>query len=412
MSGKHYLLGPSSMNRIIHCPGSLYGPPVYEPASDAAEEGTTCHALLEFCLSFGDNPRNHLGSKDFNEKFPITIEMVEAVELFNETVDGLLAEFSIDRSRVVSEQRLVHPDIPDEMFGGTSDCVIVGDDTLIILDLKFGRRPVFADSPQLTAYSLLVLGNMRDRQFSRVVQVIVQPRCNPSVSRYEPGSQELTDLWGNVCNVAAFVQANPDLLVPKPEALAAGDWCKYCKRREGCPAKMALVDGFVEVSTMTVPGDEGLKVIAGGTAQVPTEQLLQYKKLFDVISEFMKDVDRTLVERAAIGAEIPGHKLVLKWGNRQWVDEDETMRKKIPRVLKGVAAKDITEQGCMSPAKVEKVLKEKGLWKDLKDKFEKLCTSTQTGVKLVDARAKGEAIRPETAQEFLETLKKDQDVDA
>ncbi len=403
--GKHYLLSPSSMERIINCRGSLYGPPVSDPGSAAAEEGTTCHALLEMCLSFGVSPRDFLGSTDFNPKFPITIEMVEAVELFASTLYEVCKEFGIDHKSAISEQQLVHSAIPNEVFGGTSDCVAAGDDTLIILDLKYGHRPVYANSPQLTAYSLLVLDSL-GRTFNKVVQIIVQPRCNPQVSRYEPGYEELTKLWADISEAAAYVLQNPDMTVPKPELLNAGPWCKYCKRREGCVAREAMVASVAEHAIIELPQAEGgTKLMTNGLVGVPTDQLVYWKDRAEVISEFLKDVDKALMARASQGEKIPGKKLVLKWGNRAYTEEEEAIRKKIPRVFKGITAKDITEQGVISPAKFEKLLKEKGLWADYKDKFEKICSSTQTGVKLVDARARGEEVRPETALEFLAAMK-------
>ena len=136
---KHHLLGPSKLHRVVECVGSLYGPPVPYETSEAAEEGTTCHALLEFCMSMGLSPRDFLGSTDFNKKFPITIEMIEAVELFVDTVKAVCDEFSIPHDRIKSEEHLVHPAIPGEMLGGTTDCQVPGDDVLIIADLKFGR---------------------------------------------------------------------------------------------------------------------------------------------------------------------------------------------------------------------------------------------------------------------------------
>ena len=221
------------------------------------------------------------------------------------------------------------------------------------------------------------------------------------------------DLWGKISEAAAYVLANPDLTIPKPELLNAGPHCKYCKRREGCVAREAMVAGIAEHAIIEVPNDKGeLKLIPNGLTGVPTEQLVYWKDRAEVIAEFMKDIDKALMARASQGEKIPGKKLVLKWGNRSWVDEEETIRKKIPRTLKGISAKDITEQGLISPAKLEKLLKEKGLWADLKDKFEKLCKSTQTGVKLVDSRAKGEEVRPETVQELLQAMKDDNDESA
>lgn len=401
MSGKHYLLGPSSLPRILNCMGSLYGPYVPDKPSTAAEEGTTCHTLLEFCLLWGANPRDMLGSTDFNEKFPITIEMVEGVELFIDTAKAVCTEFGIDPSVIMPEKQLVHPSIPDEMFGGTSDCIIPGNDTLIIMDLKYGHKPVFADSVQLTAYSLLALASL-NRTFGRVVQIIVQPRCNPSVSRYEPGADELTKVWTQISEAAQFVLANPDMTVPKPDMLKAGDWCKYCRRKEGCKAREQMADEFVEISTFTNPTD--MTKLAMPTSDISTDKLVDYMNMFDAIKDFMKSVVADLVNRASKGEQIPNHKLIVKYSNREYVEDEEAVRKKIPRVFKGVTAKDITEQSVISPAKLEKFLKEKGLWAEYKDKFLKLVQSKPVGVKLVDARARGEEVRPETAIELIQAM--------
>lgn len=401
MSGKHHLLGPSSLPRILNCVGSLYGPYVPDKSSAAAEEGTTCHALLEFCLTWGANPRDMLGSTDFDEKYPITIEMVEGVELFITTATGVCTEIGIDPASIVSEQKLIHPSVPDEMFGGTSDCIIPGDDTLIIMDLKYGHNPVFADSVQLTAYSLLALASL-NRTFGRVIQLIVQPRCNPPVSRYEPGAEELTKVWGQITEAAQFVLDNPDMTVPKPDNLKAGNWCKYCRRKAGCKAREQVVEEFVEISTFTNPTD--MSLLATPTSDIVTDQLVKYMGMIDVVKDFMKGVVVELVNRASKGEPIPGHKLIMKYGNRAYTEDEEAIRKKVPRTFKGIAAKDITEQSMMSPAKLEKLLKEKGLWAEYKDKFNKLVESKPVGVKLVDARARGEEIRPEAVTELIQAM--------
>ncbi len=148
-----------------------------------------------------------------------------------------------------------------------------------------------------------------------------------------------------------------------------------------------------------------MSLIASPTSDLSTEVLVDWKKKFDVIKDFMKGVEVDLKNRAARGETVPGFKLVLDWTNRQYVETDEDkLRKKIPRVFKGVTAKDITEQSLLSVAKLEKLLKTKGLWKDYKDKFNELVTTQTKGVKLVDARSKGEEVRPETALELLNAM--------
>jgi hypothetical protein len=411
---KHHLLGPSSLPRIVNCVGSLYGPPVKDEAGPAAREGTACHAVLEFCMSFGANPRDLLGSTDFDKEFPVTIEMIEAVELFIDTIKGVCDEFSIPHDRIKSEERLVHGSIPDGLFGGTTDCQVFGDDVLVIADLKYGRRPVFADSIQLTAYSLLSLANApagpdgNPRTFRRIVQIVVQPRANPQVSRHEPGVAELDEAWNAICNAAKFVVENPDLSTPRPDAMKAGEWCKYCKRREGCPAREGMVTELVELGTFVNPND--MTRLTSPTHDISTEVLVDWMEKADVIKEFLEDVKKALIQRASQGHKVPGHKLVVSWGHRKFIGNEDPakLERKLTRTL-GLATKDVRTSSVGSPSQIEKVLKAAGTWKEVKDKFDKLTVSTPSGVKLVKEQQGGEEIRPETALEFLKTLEEKSD---
>jgi hypothetical protein len=67
--------------------------------------------------------------------------------------------------------------------------------------------------------------------------------------------------------------------------------------------------------------------------------------------------------------------------------------------------KEITIKKLGSPAQVEKILKAKGTLQEVKERFDRLVVSKPTGVRLVENRARGEAIRPETAVEFLTNMK-------
>lgn len=403
MSTIHHVLGPSSLPRISKCIGSLYGPGRGE-SSPAAREGTACHTLLEFCLSMGANPHDLIGMTDFDAEFPVTLEMAEAVELFIDTVKAACDEFQIPHDQIKSEEKIVCDIIPNQLFGGTMDCQAAGGDTLIVADLKFGRKQVYADSLQLTAYSLLSLGKL-ERVPDRVVQLLIQPRGNPQVSRYEVGQTELAEAWDIVSNAAKFLLENPDRSSRLPkEYLAAGEHCLYCNQAEGCTAREAMAVELVTLGTFASP-DEG-KLIAAPTQEIPTDVLVEWVNKSDVIKAFLDDAKRALVVRAAQGQEIPGKKLVPNYGHRKWVEEDlELMKKKIPKAKLGLTTKEIMVTKLATPAQVEKLLKEKGTLKEVKERFNRLTQSPLIGVKLVDLKSRGEAIRPETATEFLNSLK-------
>jgi hypothetical protein len=406
---QHHIIGPSKLPRLQHCVGSLYGPGVDE-GSSASREGTACHALLEFCLAMSDDPRAHLVSTAFSEEFPVTIEMVEAVELFIDTVKAKCDEVGIPHDRIKSEAKLVHSKIPNNMFGGTMDCQAAGDDVLIIADLKFGRRQVYADSPQLTAYSLLSLDTLNPPP-KRVIQMIIQPRGSTPVSVHEVGQEELWSVWGIVSAVAQAVTEKPDLSQRAPlEMLNAGEHCKYCSQRNGCPALTTMVTEVTTIGTFENPDTKAL--IVAPTQEIPTEELVKWVDRADAIKEFLDDCDKALKVRASQGQVIPGRKLVLRYGHRTWTDDDmEAMAKRLPRAKLGLAKKDVMVTKLGTPAQVEKILKERGVLKDkeAKDRFNRLTQSKPIGVRLVPEASKGEAIRPEVAVEFLKLVEADSD---
>ena len=408
---KHHILGPSKMDRIKKCIGSLYGP-ADTSSSEAAREGTACHALLEICLLMDMQPMEFLGSTQFSEEFPVTIEMVEAVDLFITETRKLMETHSIPLDRIVPERRLVHPGVADELFGGTMDFQAIGDTTLLIADLKFGRRQVYGDSSQLTAYSLLSLSALpAGHKIDKVIQVIVQPRGNPQVSVHEVGQTELNELYAAIKRAEAHIQANPDLTVRAAhEHLNPGPHCKYCPVRVGCPAREAMASEAFEAGVFTHP--DTMKPIVSPTFDVDTDTLVYWHERADALVEFLSDVKKALMTRAAQGEKIPGHKVIVSWGNRAWIDGEENgLRRLLSTKGFGLKKKDIYVSKPMSVAQIEKLLKEREMLKDpdLKEKFNKLIESKVAGVRLANEKARGESVRPETIIEFLKDIKDEAD---
>lgn len=407
----HHILGPSKMDRIKKCIGSLYGP-ADTSSSEAAREGTACHALLEICLLMDMQPIDFLGSTQFSEEFPVTIEMVEAVDLFIAETRKLMEEYSIPLDRIVPERRLVHPGVEGDLFGGTMDFQAIGDEVLLIADLKFGRRQVYADSSQLTAYSLLSLSALpAGHSIKKVIQVIIQPRGNPQVSVHEVGQLELGELWASIKQAEAHILANPDLSVrASHEFLNPGPHCKYCPVRNGCPAREAMASEAMTTGVFMHPDTK--KPIVSPTFDVDTDTLVYWHERADALVEFLSDVKKALMTRAAQGEKIPGHKVLVTWGNRAWIDGEENgLRRLLATKGFGLKKKDIYVSKPLSVAQIEKVLKERELLKDpdLKEKFNKLVESKVAGVRLANEKARGEAVRPETIIEFLKDIKEEVD---
>lgn len=411
------------MDRIVNCIGSLYGPDPDTSSSPAAREGTACHALLETCIGFDMPPREFLGSTQFSKEFPVTVEMVDGVELFIQEVRAVMAECGIPLDRAVPERRISHPAVANDLFGGTMDFQAIGDDTLIIADLKYGRRQVYADSKQLTAYSILSMSALpAGHGIKRIIQMIIQPRGNPQVSRHEIGQTEIGELWAAIKQAEAYVLSNPDLTVRAPlEVLNAGPHCKYCPVRVGCPQRDGMAEYAIKQCGTVTVDEKGANVFKPrDTFDMSVERLVMLHEHGDMLREFLSDVEIALKTRASQGVPIPGYKLLMSYGRRAFTEEEDKVFKKIARMFKatvgeetvGVKSADFYVKQPMSVKQTEDFLKEKGILskdnpnqKELKAKFAELTESKPTGVRLASSKAKGEAVRPEVAVEFLKDVK-------
>lgn len=406
MSKTHHLLGPSSAPRWLKCIGSVIPKPPYIPAGDAAKEGTACHELLEAAL-MGLDHASMCGMKISVEGvwFTVDQEMVDAVDLFIETVDGLVTEFGLDKTLLRSEQYFTaHP-----LFGGTCDFYLFQNNRLIVIDFKYGRKPVHARSEQLTCYAALILGSLGASVTGpvEVIQLVVQPRSiGEKVTRYSPTPDEINSLVAKIRESIDKVEAHAGATESPLELLTVGPHCEYCPKQNGCPAHMQMMSQVVALAQAPNP--------------VPTEEseipnLLYWLDMEDVIKGFLKKVQSILLSHAEAGRPIPGKKLVTRYGNRQIALDDKLTESKFvswfTRTFKdaGVAAKELKVTSLKSPAQLEAVLKEhKALDKAAKAKLAEKVRREITGVKLVDVTDKGDAVDPLHIPAFLKALEESQ----
>lgn len=449
---KHYLLGPSSADRWTTCPGSLFGQVVVSRPSAASEEGSCCHALLcltlkRVCVShptlekesipvwyaWGD--KTTLGvavetaiswASTFVDRLwtefdpeatapvPVTVEMVDAVQLFLSTVCELIAEHSMTDPRVSTEAERTSglwsaPSGDTEieqgtpLFGGTADCVLYCPETgvLCILDLKFGRKPVHASGLQTTAYALLVMEWMAqqapDIRVRRVVQVVVQPRCNPSVSKFVPGQTDIHLAYEKIGRAANDVlerwhRLRLPLQTGDESLLTAGPHCQYCPRAMTCPMQQDAV--LQEISVGVIDDASGQPSYAL-TRDLTVDQLLWLSERADAMRDFLSRVERALYERAVAGVPIPGRKLIAKYGHRAWAPGANVVA--VLTVLYGDGEYERREP--VSPAQAEKIIKSRRQdWSLVQDT---IVHQPIRGLALVREDAKGQQVLPEAAQTWL-----------
>lgn len=312
---QHALLSASGATRWLNCPPSAKLEAMYgeKKTSTYAEEGTLAHELSELYL--GKDVLKCITEVEFEAKLEKLMahdlfdeEMLEVVPIYTDYCISQLAEAQTTNALAVMEieQRLDLTEYVPESFG-TADCVIINDDLLEVIDLKYGKGvPVYADwNKQLMLYGLGALrkyDTMYD--IENVKLTIVQPRID---------------------NISSFLISVKDLLAwaeneLKPIAELAfngkgdfkpGDWCRFCSVRNQC---RKLCEHHLEVAKY----------------EFAHPDLLSDEEIADVIGRSSKFVEwvssvKEYAQDKAVkeNKQWPGFKLVEGISRRKWLDEDQ-----------------------------------------------------------------------------------------
>lgn len=352
---KHSRLGASSSHRWMNCPGSVRMCERYPYTSSVyAEEGNAAHYVAAECLNSNSTtsekePSDFFGTKvEINGNwYPVTEEMVDAVELYIETVmqnAGSDKKFAVEK--LISLEYL-HPDL-----WGTLDSAIIepfGD--AWINDFKYGKGVVVdvENNPQCMFYAL---GAIQGEDIENVNITIVQPRAHHPdgpVRTWTISAKKLR-AWGETVLKPAAIEAS------KPEAICkAGDWCKdsFCPALGECPAAndfaLALFDDDI-ISTEPMPPE-----------LLTTERLGEIYKASGMLQAWVNACASQLQQRLEAGETSNYAKLVQKRSNRKWIDEETTRL----LLIEEFGENNIYERKLKSPSQmvdvVKLVLKERGV---------------------------------------------------
>ena len=284
----HAILSASSAARWLQCPPSArLNAAVPDTVSEYAAEGTRAHAAAEACLNA------YLKGRRAKPKYDDG-EMEEAVARYVDVcVEKITAARKATKDAVIRvEQRLDFSAYVKDGFG-TGDMVIISDDVLEIVDLKYGKGiPVSAvHNPQMRLYALgaveeyaLLYG------FSNIRMTIVQPRLDSVSSDVIAVADLIT--WGEE------IKKTADLAFEGKGEFAAGDHCRFCKVRARCSA---LADyELAEVN----------KYLPGEAWELPPDSLTAILRKAGDIKNWLKDVEEYALAEALSGREWPDMKLV------------------------------------------------------------------------------------------------------
>lgn len=365
----HSLFAPSAAARWSRCRGALalsQALKIKDKSSIFAAEGSVAHHVASEHLG-NDTPLDtFLGQKIEHDGFVIEVtqtmldHVADYANLVREYAQGgtLLVEVRVDFSKTIN--------YPAQT--GTSDIVVLHDDRLTVIDLKYGmgvrvdssyqeeviypmgeeRVPVRLTKPneQMALYACGAyeeFGAFAD--IKEIVLVIHQPRLN-HVSEY---SMPVAALVAFGAEMAAAVAVNDACLTGVDDYndhLVPGDkQCKFCPNSARCIALERVVDE-------TVVDDFADMIVA---SQAPDDQLARAMDRVDAIESWCKAVRAEAERRLLAGLPVPGYKLVDgRQGNRKWTSESDAEAK-----LKSFRLKqdEMYERSLIPPTKAEKLLK-------------------------------------------------------
>ena len=362
----HAVLSPSSSSRWIACPPSArlnerLDKYLGRKNSPFAREGTLAHAIGElkirnafwhedgmdtatYSRMSAVEQEAYTGINDFRFKAlredlgEASAEIEKATDTYCDVVMNryLEAKENDPGTLLLLEQRFgLEPWVKGSF--GSSDCVIVSDNLLEVIDLKAGAG-VLVDAVGNSQLRLYALGAVAHFQhlfdFERVRYTIIQPRLD-SMSDETLAVDELLK-WAD------------DVVVPAAKLAWAGqgdfcpgDHCRWCAAKPVCSARVS----------------EALKLFKygfEGPGTIPDEQIPEILPVLDVAESWIQDIRAYAESQALRGQKWQGYKLVRgKRPNRKWGNPEEAKA----QLLRAGFSPEIFETTALKPpGEVEKAV--------------------------------------------------------
>ena len=353
----HYRLSPSHSATWLNCAAALrLSEGIEDRGSRFASEGTAAHELGALCLTVGADADEYLG-KTINadgQDFTVDADMARFVQVYLDFVwqeaEGgeLLIEQFVDLSQWYGEPG-----------GGTADAIVIKDDTLTVIDLKYGRGvAVSADgNTQLRIYAAgaYPLAIKRRLTPSKIRMVIVQPRVSDPISIEEISFDELNAWVRDVLVPGAKATRDPESVATPTEK-----GCQWCKAKAVCPALAchnldvvgaASVEEFRDLTLPPAP----IEMTADTLGLVLDKAAM--------VRQWLDACEGEALRRLKEGDAVPGYKAVIgRAGNRKWAEGQEDAVVQVLANNYGLTKESMYELKLLSPAQISKLapVKDKG----------------------------------------------------
>lgn len=357
------------MYRWMRCPGSIELCAQYPRVeSKYALEGTFAHGLCEICLRRGEDATKYKGGwlhkapgdsevcvsarfpeGDF-ETLKVNNDMIAAVQEYLDTIRA-----DQDGSMDIGIEHRFHLDwVHDDLYG-TNDCNL-GQPWGVIrcYDYKHGQGYAVdvvdedgTPNPQLMYYLLGAIGDGNPYDYEEAEIVIVQPRAahkDGPVRRLRMPIEDVFKWQAEVLLPAVEYAQTSD-------ELHAGDWCRFCDAKVGCP----------EHSEMVHKVTQGCFTPVGKSKPLPRANTLDDDMLglicakADETISWIKSVVGFAQGKLERGEVVSGQKLVAKKAIRAWKNPAATESALLQQI-----GQDAYTKKLLSPAQAEKAFKASG----------------------------------------------------
>lgn len=306
---EHALLSASASHRWLNCtPSVRLEESLPEKTSEYAEEGHLAHEIAELKLrKYCIEP---MGLRSFNSRIKklkdnplFQEEMLKYTDDYLDYVSGIIHSYNAPPF-IAIEKKIIYSEYAPEGFG-TGDCIIIGGNTLRVIDFKYGKGvPVSAErNSQMMLYAL---GAYTEYSFlfgiDTVTMAIVQPRLD-SISEYSMPINELL-AWGEEIKPIAQKAFKGE------GEFSPGEYCRFCRAKALCRARSEFNTSLEDFKQMKPP-------------LISNEEVGSILEKAQYLAKWAADLEEYALGECLKGNEIPGWKAVEGRSTRQFTDQDK-----------------------------------------------------------------------------------------
>lgn len=300
----HSVFGPSSLKRIMLCPGSVTASlhaPIPEE-SEYAAEGTLLHSYCEDAMTKRpDNPILYVNEQDWTSERKVLV--IDALNYVLDIMDKHAGEVTVG---LEAKGTLTEWGLPE--IYGTMDVVIKSDSRIDVIDYKFGFGiQVFAENnPQCAAY---LASQVPFDNGSRPLQKLYTHINQPTLNHYDDWEVP----WEDLCSLILvdIHEALKEAKSVNPRYTPSMEACRWCNAKMFCDHRKVSVK---EKAQMVAKA-------ARNPANIRKEDWKKFLDAADDLQQAIKDVRLYAHSEIKSGRGFPGYKLVAGRSQRKFLDD-------------------------------------------------------------------------------------------